>query len=428
MHRTAFIRAILIALAAFGSGILPGPSALWAQGQTTTLNPVSYKTIKGATGGQPVDALFVKDQSGLQDDWDHYLEFLTPESVYRGYRIYRLPATVDVHDITGMQVAVNWRGPLKPLQTWTWKIYDWEGRRWLPIGNNAGAGDWWVWWEATFNVPSPFGRFINSNRLIRVLTQSNNAADNADLDYEAVLVTSDTPRTWWRPAVQTSWQIQFSGTLDTGLDVEVYDLDGFDTPKSTVDALHARGIKVMCYFSAGSRENWRPDKAKFPASVLGKPLAGWAGERWLDIRRLDVLGPIMEARLDIFKAKGCDGVDPDNVDGYTNDTGFPLTYDDQLAYNIFLAKAAHQRGLGIGLKNDIDQVEDLLPHFDWQLNEQCFQYDECNKIVPFVTAGKPVFHIEYQLATDRFCPRANTMNFNSLRKHLSLDAYREACR
>jgi len=234
--------------------------------------------------------------------------------------------------------------------------------------------------------------------------------------------------TAWKPSLVSSWQIQYTGAINTSLDVDIYNLDAFDTNAATISSLHSRGMHVMCYFSAGSWENWRPDKNQFPAQVLGKTLDAWAGEKWLDIRRLDILGPIMKARMDLCKSKGFDGIDPDNTDGYTNDTGFPLTYQDQLNYNIFLANAAHARRLSIGLKNDIDQIPDLVSYFDWQLNEQCFQYDECDKLLPFITAGKPVFNIEYYLSTGQFCPQANAMNFNSLKKRLSLDAYRVPCR
>ena len=142
-------------------------------------------------------------------------------------------------------------------------------------------------------------------------------------------------------------------------------------PAATVAALHAAGRKVACYFSAGSFEDWRPDAAQFPAAVKGGG-NGWPGERWLDIRRLDILMPIMEARLNLCKQKGFDSVDPDNVDGYTNTTGFPLTAADQLAYNASIANAAHARGLTVALKNDLNQIPQLVPYFDWALNEQCF--------------------------------------------------------
>ena len=233
---------------------------------------------------------------------------------------------------------------------------------------------------------------------------------------------------WWRPAPGTSWQIQFTGELDFSLDVQMYDLDLFDTPLSALEELHARGVRIVCYFSAGSWEDWRPDADSFPPEVKGNNLEGWPGEQWLDIRRLDLLGPIMAGRLDLAVAKGCDGVDPDNVDGYANDTGFELSAQDQLAYNTWMAEQAHQRGLAIGLKNDLDQVSELLPYYDWQINEQCFYYNECDLLTPFVQAGKPVFGIEYQGDTAEFCPLANALNFDVLKKKLELDAWRMACR
>ena len=232
----------------------------------------------------------------------------------------------------------------------------------------------------------------------------------------------------WRPTPGTSWQIQFSGQIDTSLDVQVYDLDLVDTPKSLIDQLHADGRKVMCYFSAGSWEDWRDDARDFPDYILGNNLGGWPGEKWLDIRRLDLLGPIMSARLDMAAQKRCDGVDPDNVDGYTNDTGFNLSYQDQLDYNTWLADQAHARGLAIGLKNDLDQIADLMPYFDWALNEQCFQYNECDLLLPFVAANKPVFGIEYESDTISFCSLANQMNFDFLKKNWDLDSWRLACR
>ena len=231
----------------------------------------------------------------------------------------------------------------------------------------------------------------------------------------------------WKPDLNTSWQWQLTGSLDLSVAAKMFDVDLFDVSAAQVQAIHAKGSKAVCYISAGSWENWRPDAGSFPASVKGKN-NGWPGEMWLDIRNLAVLGPIMEARLDLCVSKGFDGVEFDNVDGYTNNTGFPLTYGNQLAYNKFLANAAHARGLSAGLKNDVEQVVDLLPFFDWALNEECFQYNECDTLLPFVQAGKAVFVVEYELSTNQFCPQANAMNFNAMRKHLDLDAFREPCR
>jgi hypothetical protein len=229
------------------------------------------------------------------------------------------------------------------------------------------------------------------------------------------------------PPQNTEWQWQLTGSVDTSLNVSLYDIDLFDNGASVVSTLHSSGRHVFCYLDAGTWENWRPDAAAFPSSVLGSS-NGWPGERWLDIRNLAALGPIMQSRLDLCKAKGFDGVEFDNVDGYTNTTGFPLSAQDQLTYNNWLAAQAHARSLSAGLKNDVDQVQALQPHFDWMLDEQCFQYDECSTLLPFVQAGKAVFEVEYSLSTSNFCAQANALNFNSMKKNKSLDAARTPCR
>jgi len=225
-----------------------------------------------------------------------------------------------------------------------------------------------------------------------------------------------------------SWQIQYIGDIDTDLEVDVYNLDLFDTSSVVIKDLLQRGVFVQCYVSAGSFEDWRPDASDFPAEILGNDLDGWQGEKWLDVRRLDLLQPIMEARFDLAVKKGCDGIDPDNLNGYENETGFPLNADDQLAFNIFLSQAAHNRGLSIGLKNDLNQTADLVSHFDWIINEECFFYQECSLLSPFLEANKPVFVIEYELAPEEFCPQANQLGFNALHKNWDLDSYRIDCR
>ena len=138
--------------------------------------------------------------------------------------------------------------------------------------------------------------------------------------------------------------------------------------------------------------------------------------------------PILEARLDLCKEKGFDAVEPDNVDAYANKSGFPLTAKDQIQFNRWIADAAHARGLSVGLKNDLDQVRELEPYFDWALSEECFQYQECHLLSPFLNAGKAVLEVEYKLDPAKFCAQANSMNINAMRKNLDLDASRTPCR
>jgi hypothetical protein len=234
----------------------------------------------------------------------------------------------------------------------------------------------------------------------------------------------------WRPAPGLSWQWQLDAALDLTVGAQVYDVDLFTTDVATVAALHAQGRRVICYMSAGSWEAWRPDAKSFPAAIIGKAYVGWPGEKWLDIRHIALLGPMMQKRLDLCRAKGFDAVEPDNIDGYGADTGFPLTAEDQLVYNRWLADEAHQRGLSIGLKNDPEQVADLLPYFDWALTEDCFDQGWCDQMLPFIAAGKAVFAAEYTdtgMTTDRFCAEAKDKQFSAILKQRDLGVWREMC-
>lgn len=231
----------------------------------------------------------------------------------------------------------------------------------------------------------------------------------------------------YKPSVGDSWQWQLSGKINTSYDVDMYDVDLFDTSQSVIDELHGKGRKVICYFSAGSWEDFRSDAKEFPRVVRGKTLEGWPNERWLNIREYKKFAEVLRGRLDIAVTKKCDGVEPDNVDGYKNDNGFKLTKLDQLRFNKWLAREAHKRNLAIGLKNDLDQIKLLVNYFDFAVNEQCFQYDECKKLLPFIRRGKAVFGVEYELEPNDFCSKANTMKFSWLKMEYELDGKRIGC-
>lgn len=233
--------------------------------------------------------------------------------------------------------------------------------------------------------------------------------------------------TVWQPRPGTSWQWQLTGRLDMSVDAEVFDIDLEGTSAATIAELHAAGRHVICYFSAGSFEPFRGDAGAFPESVKGKKMYGW-DELWLDIRQVDQLAPVMLARMDMAAAKGCDAVEPDNIDAYQKDSGFPLSGADQLAYNRWLAAAAHERGLAIALKNDLGQVRELVDHFDFAINEECFSWNECHLLRPFIDAGKAVFGAEYDLSPEQFCGEANAMDMDFIHKELNLGAYRRSCR
>ena len=147
----------------------------------------------------------------------------------------------------------------------------------------------------------------------------------------------------WRPSPTTApWQWQLQGRIDLSIKAPVFDID-MDNPASVVDRIHAQGARAVCYVDVGSWEPYRSDAGKFPKSVLGRHFRGFPNERWLDVRRLGVLKPIMAKRFDRCAAKGFDAVEPDNEDGYQNRTGFPITGRDQLRFDAWVSNAIRRR-------------------------------------------------------------------------------------
>jgi hypothetical protein len=128
----------------------------------------------------------------------------------------------------------------------------------------------------------------------------------------------------WSPRVNSTWQIVLSDPIkplanasSITPDVEIFDIDLFENPKATVDALHRLGKKAIAYFSAGSYEPGRPDSQDFNSNDLGKKMDGWPKEKWVDIRSVHVR-TIMSKRIELAAQKGFDAIDPDNVDGYVS--------------------------------------------------------------------------------------------------------------
>jgi hypothetical protein len=242
---------------------------------------------------------------------------------------------------------------------------------------------------------------------------------------------NESRETRWIPTTGETYQIQYDGKLDLKYDAQIFDLDMFDTPASVVARLHRMGRHVMCYVDVGTWEKWRPDADEFPKSVLGKKDGHWPGERWLDIRQTSILEPIMAHRLDLCQRKGFDGVDPDNLDGYQNDTGFPLTYAEQLTYDTWVAKAAHARGLTADQKGDNGQVKDLVKVFDFAVVEQCFAQGWCHQFDLYTNNDRLVVDVEYYADQRRFldknCREAAKNHDFAMLKKLELTAWILTC-
>jgi hypothetical protein len=246
----------------------------------------------------------------------------------------------------------------------------------------------------------------------------------------------------WQPLVPgTSWQWQIDGeaideTVLDGVDNprKMYDVDMEATDAATIARLQAKGIYVVCYLETGGWESYREDAGAYPESVLGNAVDGYPEERWVDIRQIDVLAPIIAARLDAAAAKGCNGIEPDLDDSYTADTGFPLTQADQITFDTAMIELAHARGMSMGLKNGPEIAEEMAPVADWALSESCNLYDECGEYAAFVAAGKAVFQVEYSaegMAVADFCPADNAAGFDGILKESSETLHalpRAACR
>ena len=213
----------------------------------------------------------------------------------------------------------------------------------------------------------------------------------------------------WQPQVGDSWQWQLQGKI-------------FTVPAETIGRLQAHGGRVLCHFSAGSSDDWRPDFGVFRAADMGNPLDGWPGERWLDIVRA-----VMSARIRLAAEKGCQGVEPNNL------AGFHITADNKLDYNQFLAEA-HRAEPAVALKNNVSQVSDLAASFDLAVKEQCHEFDECEAYSAFATLGKPVLNAEYaaayptEAAKAALCVQAPVEGQSTLILPLDLnDSFRVAC-
>ncbi len=235
----------------------------------------------------------------------------------------------------------------------------------------------------------------------------------------------------WIPKPGTTYQIQYDGNYTDSVVADVYDIDMFDAPQGFIDKLHQEGRKVVCYISVGTWENWRPDAGTFPKSVIGNPDGGWKGERWLDVTKRQILEPIMTKRLQMCKAKHFDAVDPDNMDGYENHTGFTISYEQQLAYNTWVAREAHSLGLTADEKGDNDQVKDMSKVFDFAVTEECWKQGWCNEFAVYTARGALVIDVEYNVApavfTSKTCANTAKYNENAMLKHLSLNAWIVTC-
>ena len=243
----------------------------------------------------------------------------------------------------------------------------------------------------------------------------------------ADLTPSGAPLTWPAAAAgRWQWQWQLSGVLDPTVDADVFLLDPVATTAAQTAELRSRDRRLVCQVHVGSVLPTDPDADRFPAAVRGAA-SRQPQSRWVDIRQWDALRPVLADRMRLCRGKGFGAVALADADGYAHRSGFPLTFDDQLRFNRRLATLARSLSLSPGLVNDLAQVAALAPDFDFAVNEECVRLDQCARLLPFIEAGKPVFHVEYAGSTTDFCVTTMGYGLASIRKERKLDAWRIPC-
>jgi endo-alpha-1,4-polygalactosaminidase (GH114 family) len=356
-------------------------------------------------------------------------------------------------------------------------------------GGDAGTAQWpcddlsrrpwkYVRWNVIHAPGATLADFVDPvTREIRIRLRSS-APSVAKLDWEALEVYSShaAAPAVWTPSVGARWQWQLQGKPGSheatgGIAVgicrppfgggacvrpDVFDFDlyvdpsiagrfGYELETAAVDAVHASGRHAIGYVTAGDAERWRPDYEQYVdfdhrcgGCLLGNPFSRrFPDEYWANFGRgkgrFVFMLQMLRARTDRVAATGFDGIEYDIVDTYAQGaryTGFHVSARTQLAYNRALAAMAHADGLSVALKNDGEQIPQLLDSFDYAINEQCFQYDECGKAGDptsgwraFISAGKPVFEAEYRRTADAVCPTANRWDFSTIVKSRTYNLY-----
>jgi len=232
------------------------------------------------------------------------------------------------------------------------------------------------------------------------------------------------------PQVGAAWDWQLSEPVRPPSGVAVFDTDPDNTNAGTILRLNARGVYTICYISVGTLENYRDDRRAFPRTVVGRVYGDWPDERFLDVRQLDVLLPLMRERFLRCKDMGFAAIEPDNMDVYDNESGFRLSRRDGVRYIKALADMAHGMGLGIGQKNVPEITRQLIGDMDFVITEDCFSDGWCGDVSAYIRAGKPVLAAEY---TDTgvdwaaACAYGRANGYSMILKDRDLNAGMETC-
>lgn len=374
-------------------------SYVQAQQQTEWRNvyPSKIKVRKGTASSRNPALLRRKSLKGSTVDNSAAIRFTPATSKNLMINIiFKMPSSSSWSndDISTMILLANIKSPNPSVNVFRLQIRNYKTKKWENLESNIHKtpNRWNTWRKSKINMTS-FSNYVSHRGQIVLRLRSTDDTSAVEIDFLKLRLLANIPIL----SIGDSFIYDLPG-VETNYDQEVVAIDLFDTTKTQISQLKSDGKSVICYFSAGTVENWRSDAGDFPLDAVGSDMDGWAGEKWLDTTHAGVRN-IMANRIQLASEKGCQAVDPDNIDGYLHATSFDLTINDTKNYLIFLANEAHTRGLLIGMKNAAEISGDgsdfVKNHMDFAVVEECHAYNECDQYSQFIELGRPVFAIEY---------------------------------
>jgi hypothetical protein len=383
--------------------------------------PHAIKTSEGTSDSRDVILL-------QSDDSSTAIKFMPGPSILFSKFLFKVPSSVNLESVSILRFVANVKAPAPQSNVFKFQIRNVKTKKWEWLQSNYKKNNdqWNIWAKGKRNVN--MNNFINKWGSVVIRLVSTNNSESIDVDFLKLSLAIENDAlpiratfTYDLPSIQSSYH------------TDVVFIDLFDTNSDTITDLKSEGRVVICYFSAGSKEDWRDDASEFPPAAVGNDLDGWEGESWVDTTDATVRS-IMVQRIDLAQNKGCQGVDPDNVDINTqNNPGFNLSAADAVDYLQFLADESHSRNMLIGLKNspeiaNVDNSRIVSKYMDFAIVEECYHYDECDMYSTFISNGKPVFAIEYEEYVDfdvGICNQFESWKYSVVWSNLDLTQFRQ---
>jgi hypothetical protein len=169
---------------------------------------------------------------------------------------------------------------------------------------------------------------------------------------------------------------------------DIYFVGNVDSVKVIRDHV-GKDKLIVGYISVGSWEAYRDDQALLKP-FCKKKYKGYPDECYLDLTKWRSYVDVMMRRLDKIKSDGYDAVYFDNSWSFKEGVG---TLEQNIEYIKMLVDYCRFHGLIVGINNAPPVAEVVKP--DFMIQESCIQFNECDLYNNIVSAGIPIFHLEF---------------------------------